>query len=416
MYTTMTERLRKAFAPETFRQQGHQLIDLLADHLEACLQAIPNQVIPWQAPQEAFEQWKRDYQTSDQSDPLSFFQQLIEQSIYLHHPRYLGHQIAPPVPVAALSGLLSDLLNNGMGVYEMGIGATAIERLVVKEVSHHLGFDQQAGGFLTSGGTLANLTALLAARSLKASAAIWEKGSQKQLAILVSEEAHYCVDRAVRIMGWGTEGIVKVAVDGQFRMRTDLLESTLVKAQKENKEVIAVVGSACSTSTGTYDQLDAIADFCERHQLWFHVDGAHGAAAIFSSKYQHLLQGIHRADSVVMDFHKMMMTPALATGLFFRREQDSYQTFSQKAQYLWEQTQKQEWHNLAKRTFECTKYMMSIKVYSIFRTHGPALFDDFVTTLYDLGQTFAGLIEDHPHFELAVLPQTNILCFRWNPT
>lgn len=407
----MTPQLKKAYDPETFRQQGHELVDLLANHLQATL-SQDKEVIPWMEPETALAHWEQDYATQQNTPPNTFFQALIDQSIYLHHPQYLGHQISPPVPIAALSGLMADLLNNGMGVYEMGIGATAIERLVVKEVCRAFGYEAAAGGFLTSGGTLANLTALLCARSHQASESVWEKGQQKQLAILVSEEAHYCVDRAVRIMGWGAEGIIKIGANDRFQMDTTLLEPALAQAKKEGKEVIAVVGSACSTSTGSYDDLEAIADFCSQHQIWFHVDGAHGGAAIFSNKYQSLLKGIHRADSIVMDFHKMLMTPAIATGLFFRKEDQSYQTFTQRAQYLWDKAAEKEWHNLAKRTFECTKYMMSVKIYSIFRTHGTSLFDDFVTTLYQLGQTFAQLIEQRKMVELAVEPQCNIVCFR----
>ena len=406
--------LKKAFDAEIFRQEGHRLIDLLADYLLQVSEDRSSKVIHWQSPEVEWRDWEVDFQ--QQGKPVSeLFEAVLKRSIHLHQPGYMGHQISPPAPVAALSGLLDNFLNNGMGVYEMGVAGTAIEQLVVKITAKQMGFGENAGGVLTSGGSLANLTALLAARSNSAEENIWQEGSTAQLALLVSEEAHYCVDRAVRIMGWGEAGIIKVPVNERFKMRTDLLEACLSDAKNKGKEVIAVVGSACSTSTGSFDDLVAIADFCEKHQLWFHVDGAHGGATVFSNQYRHLVEGIERADSVAMDYHKMLLTPAIATALIFKNGQEAYRTFSQKAQYLWSQADEEEWFNLAKRTFECTKLMMGVKVYSIMRTYGLEVFDAFVSQMYDLGRQFAAKILSRKNWELAVTPECNIVCFRYQP-
>jgi len=199
-------------------------------------------------------------------------------------------------------------------------------------------------------------------------------------------------------------------------MRTELLDTQFEAAKKKGLQVIAVVGSACTTSTGSYDDLEAIADFAKRRGIWFHVDGAHGGAAIFSEKYKSLTRGINRADSVVIDCHKMLMTPAIATALVFKNSQDAYKTFNQKAQYLWKEATEEEWYNLAKRTFECTKEMMSIKFFCLMQLYGKQGFADFVETLYDLGKTFAKLIKKRPQLELATKPECNIVCFRlYNP-
>ena len=109
----------------------------------------------------------------------------------------------------------------------------------------------------------------------------------------------------------------------------------------------------------------------------------------------------------------MMMIPALATGVFFKRQDDSYNTFQQKAQYLFLNQEEHDWSNLGKRTFECTKYMMVIKIYTILRTYGEAIFRENVDYLYDLAGQFAAIIRAHPTFELALEPQSNIVCFRF---
>jgi L-2,4-diaminobutyrate decarboxylase len=410
--TAMTPLLERALDPETFRQQGHALIDQLADFLQQSASASPGQVQPWQPPEAMLAVWQADAEELGQGDLGSFFAKLLANSINVHHPNYMGHQVAAPLPAAALANLLTALLNNGMAVYEMGASATALERVVVGILAKALGYPTGADGLLTSGGTLANLTALLSARAQRARTGVWEEGTHAQYAVMVSEEAHYCVERAVRVMGWGAAGIVKVPVNDQYQLRTDLLETYYQQALAEGKEVLAVVGSASSTSTGAYDDLAAIGAFCQAHQLWFHVDGAHGGAVVFSEKYKHLAHGIALADSVVIDFHKMLLTPALATALVFRRADDSYATFAQKAQYLWAQADR-EWFNLAKRTFECTKLMISVRVYALMRVHGLRVFDDYVTTMYDLGRQFAHLIGQRPDFELAVAPAANIVCFRY---
>jgi L-2,4-diaminobutyrate decarboxylase len=401
--------LKKAYSPSHFRKEAHKLVDILADYLQDVETQKTETVIPYQSPEEALAYWQADFEAG-QGDVSTFFKDVIARSTHLHHPKYMGHQVPPPAPLAALTGLIEGLLNNGMAVYEMGMVANPIERIVMEWTAKSCGYGKESSGLITSGGTLANLTALLAARAY--STDVWEEGATNRLAVMVSEEAHYCVDRAARIMGFGTEGVIKIPTDAHFRMKTELLEGALAKAQAQGLTVISVIGSAGSTSTGSYDDLHAIADFCEKHKIWFHVDGAHGAAVIFSDSYKHLVKGLSRADSMILDFHKMLLIPALATGLVFKRGEDAFKTFQQKAQYLWANQESLDWFNSGKRTFECTKLMMSVKVYSILKTYGEELLAEHVDYLYDLGKQFAEIIEAHPSFELGVNPECNIVCFR----
>jgi L-2,4-diaminobutyrate decarboxylase len=406
--------IREAYDAEIFRREGHLLVDLLADYLHGVAATDQWPALAWQSPEAAFDYWNGMWQQSD-GDLQQLFKETLARSIHLHHPHYMGHQINPPAPAAFMASMLVDALNNGMGVFEMGMAGTAIERVVIKTTANAMGLGDNADGFLTSGGTLANLTALLAARSAKAPEGVWEEGARSRLALLVSEESHYCIDRAARIMGWGDAGVIKVPADEQYAMRTDLLEDYYQKAQAEGLTVIAVVGSACATSTGSFDNLEAIGEFCRKNNLWFHVDGAHGGALAFSDAYRHLLKGIQSADSVAMDFHKMLLAPAITTALIFSDGNNGYHTFHQRAQYLWADAEQVEWYNLAKRTFECTKQMMSLKVFAVMYSHGLELWDAYVTQMCDLGKTMADLVTQRADFELAVTPQCNIVCFRYVP-
>jgi L-2,4-diaminobutyrate decarboxylase len=402
--------LEKAYSPDNFRQQAHELVDLMADYLQSVQSQEQKTVIPFQKPEESLTYWKADFENGIDENPLNFFQNVINKSTSLHHPHYMGHQVGVVTPLSAMTSMLTAMLNNGMVVYEMGLVSNPLERIVTDLMAKRIGFDEKANGILTSGGTLANLTALLAARAKYTE--VWTDGNQEKLAVLVSEEAHYCIDRAARIMGMGSEGIIKVPTNEAFQMKTNLLEKCYQEATQKGLKIIAIIGSACSTSTGSYDNLIEIGSFAQSKNIWFHVDGAHGGAVIFSEKYKHLVEGIELADSVVIDWHKMLMTPALATALIFKNGNDAYEVFHQKAQYLWANQTSQDWFNSGKRTFECTKYMMSIKIYAMLKTYGEEIFTEYVDHTHDLAKTFASMIKAKPNFELALEPDSNIVCFR----
>src|SRR5664279_1003449 len=201
---------------------------------------------------------------------------------------------------------------------------------------------------------------------------------------MISEQSHYSVSRNAKIMGLGDASIIKVPVDHQFRMRTDLLEKIKSDAEKKGIHIISVVASSCSTATGSYDNLVAIADFCEKWNLWMHVDGAHGLGVLFSEKYKDKIKGIERADSIVIDFHKMLLVPALNTLVMFKNGEKSFETFAQKASYLFQKSQKNVWYNSAIRTIECTKSAMGIIAYAAMKYYGRNYYKEYIESRYDL--------------------------------
>jgi L-2,4-diaminobutyrate decarboxylase len=418
--------LRAAFDVDTFRRSGARMLEQMSGYLDDALQGR-GAVLPYSDPAAMLDRWRLDIRALTSggeprvSAPSATLEALtarmLADATQLHHAGFVGHQVAPPLPLAALCDLAADMLNNGMAVYEMGQGGTAMELHVIRWMCDTLGLGPEAGGVLTSGGTLATLTALLAMRQARAGWNVWNDGSaaQPMPAILVGAQAHYCADRAVRIMGWGEGGLVKVPVDDRFRMRADLLHPALVQARSEGRRVLGVVASACSTATGAFDPIEPIADFCEQHGLWLHVDGAHGAALALSPKHRHMLRGIERADSVIWDAHKMLLQPALVTAVLFRDQRHSAGAFAQDASYLLDSAHDDAWYDLASRTFECTKRMMSFKLYATLAAFGPALFDAYVTRVVDLAQEFAVLLRGTDDFEVAVDPECNIVCFRHRP-
>ena len=402
--------LGKAFDAQEFKELGQRLLTDITAHLERTSQGKPEKTLVWNEPENELRFWKNYLKKGASKD---FFQEIFKRTTHTHHPKYVGHQVGVTAPITILTGMLSNLLNNGMAVYEMGMSPNAIERIVIEKLGAKFGYGTDAGGFITSGGTLANLTALLSARKAKVAHDVWNEGHTKPLGIMVCEEAHYCVDRAAKIMGLGEQGIIKIPAKANFTMDTTKLEQYYQGTIAKGIQVFAIVGSAPSTATGAYDSLAAIATFARQYNLWFHVDGAHGGAAIFSSTYKNLLNGAQHADSIVIDGHKMMLMPTITTALLFRNNTHATHTFSQKADYLLDDTTEDEWYNSGRRTFECTKTMMCLHWFVLLKFYGEKLFDQYVTRQYDLAKSFAQMIEDHPDFELATSPMANILCFRW---
>lgn len=385
-------------------------MDELSDHLDDKINAKSEGVIHWNEPDAELKFWKDFLENGDEDD---LFSEITKRTTYVHHPKYIGHQVSPAAPITALTGMISSLLNNGMAVYEMGMAPSAIERVIADWLCNKIGYDSDSRGLLTSGGTLANLTALLSARKAVVTHDVWNEGYSENLGIIVSEEAHYCVDRAAKIMGLGEKGIIKIPATENFEMDTSLLEEKFQEATKSGIRIFAIVGSSPSTATGVYDDLIAIGNFAKMHDLWFHVDGAHGGAAIFSPKYKKVVKGIAQADSVVIDGHKMMMMPIITTALLFKNGQHALATFSQKADYLLTQSDHEDWYNSGKKTFECTKTMMSIHWFTLLKVYGEDIFNQYVTNLYDLGHRFGEIVIKNPDFELAVKPVSNIVCFRY---
>lgn len=404
----------KEFSPEQFRSEGHSIVDLLADYLEEATKGEGYAVLPESDPDQLADHFSLSRGDGRHNSYTGIVNEFIKYSNHLHNPGYIGHQCTSPLPLGALSHLTATLLNNGSAVYEMGPANSAMERAVIKHLAAKMGFDSRADGILTHGGSAGNLTALLAARQAKCSYNIWEEGVREDMkpGFLVPAESHYSVVRNLKIMGLGADSAVTVESGQGFRMDRGSFSRAMRNAEKKGINIIGMVANSCSTATGSYDNLMHVAEFCRNNDLWMHVDGAHGMGVIFSDRYRHLVEGIEAADSVIIDFHKMLLTPGLNTAVVFRDGERSYETFEQKASYLFSQGLEREWYNGAKRSLECTKSSMGFVAWSLFRYYGDSLFREYIDSRYDTAAQFGTMIEGLPDFELLTMPQSNIVCFR----
>ncbi len=356
------------------------------------------------------------------SNLSDFLTPYLEHSQHMHSPGFIGHQVAVPHKGASIADMVHGFINNPMAVYEMGPSASVIERVVINWMLEKIGWfeggldnfeyiDKNGGGVLTHGGSLANLTAVLAARA-KAYPNAWQEGTPKNSAMIVPEASHYSMARAVSIAGFGTNAICPAPVDSLGRLLPEKLQQIYDEAKSAGKNIFMVSANACSTATGLYDPIDEIADFCQANNLWLHIDGAHGASALISDKTRHLLKGVYRADSIVWDAHKMLRTSALCAGVLFRNAKNMAAIFNQKASYIFYDGERVGF-DAAPYALECTKSALGTKLFLVLAMEGEKGLGDFVAKQYQDTIGFYELINSQTDFECPYKPESNILCFRY---
>jgi L-2,4-diaminobutyrate decarboxylase len=346
----------------------------------------------------------------------------LDNIINLHQPGYMGHQVAVPHPSASLGALIDGLTNNPMAIYEMGPGAAAIEWFVINWMLEKIGWTPApvevghradgtfGGGVLTHGGSLANLSALIAARSALRPDA-WHQGDQGDLAVIAPESNHYSIDRAVGILGIGTRNIYRVPCDHRGAIRPETLPRTLARIQSDGRAPLVLVANACSTAVGVYDPLRPIGEFCREHGIWLHVDGAHGAAALLSNEYRHRLDGVELASSLTWDAHKMMRTPSVCAALLVRDHRAIDSAFSQQASYLFHDKE-QPGFDFLHRAVECTKSAMGLKFFMVLAALGEQGLARYVEHQYRLAAQVHDYLKGLDGIDVAVTPESNILCLR----
>ncbi len=351
-----------------------------------------------------------------------FMGSYLENTTRLEHPAYMAHQVAVVHPAGALGALIDAFSNNPMAVYEMGPAAAAIEFFMINWMLGHVGFRPapadpaqyreaaSGGGVLVNGGSLANLTALIAART-RLVPDIWENGNPPDLAILAPAECHYSITRAAGIMGIGQRAVYTLDVDRNGSVIPERLPEAYGRLRADGKRAIALVANACNTPVGSFDPLRAIGGFCREKNIWFHVDGAHGASALLSARHRHLLDGIDLADSVIWDAHKMMRTPPLCAAVLVRDHRDLDRAFEQEASYLFHD-KKQPGVDFMRRTVECTKSGLGLKLFFVVAALGEQGLARYYERQCGLAQDAYAWLRAQPDIECPVSPQSNILCFR----
>lgn len=344
---------------------------------------------------------------------------IADESIRLAHPMYMGHQVCPPLPVAALADSLVSMLNQSQAVWEMSPATSVLESKLIRWFAGLAGFGEGAGGSFVSGGSAGNLTALLAARASRFPDA-WTRGNPAGLAIVTGEQSHYSVERAAGVMGLGTDAVVSVGTTQAGQTDPEAVAAALDRLAAAGRPVLAVCATSGSTPTGAFDDLPALAEICRRHGVWLHVDGAHGASALLSRTHRHRLDGLELADSLAWDAHKMMFQPLSSAVVLVRERRHLERAFQQNAPYLFHPGQDSGQDEAAPIdsgtwTLQCSRRADALRLWLALEYYGT----DLLGALFDHTVALAGELHERlataPDFQALHEPHANIVCFKYLP-
>lgn len=388
------------------RALAHEIVDAMFDHVET---VANGPVVEWKTSQELAALVRLDADLSSglgTKEAIDLVNLIARYSNHLHHPSYMGHQVCPPFPVAAIADFVISVLNQSTAVWEMSPIGTMIEKEIVSWLTGRVGFPETAAGTAVSGGSAANLTALMAAR------AFWSQSSRgARPVILTSADAHYSVARAAAIMGIEAEDVLRIPTDDQHRMDLGELAAALDSVEEMDASVMAIVATAGSTATGSFDDLEAIARLRDRYETWLHVDASHGASALLSDSLRHLVRGLDRADSLAWDPHKMLWMPLSLGAVLVRDGRWIRRAFDADAPYLFHATRAGD--NLGEITIQCSRRADAIKLWLMLKTGGTAPLIESLEKVTALTRYLYERVRDAEDFEPMHDPQFNIFCFRY---
>lgn len=340
-------------------------------------------------------------------------QHIAPYATRIGHPRFLAWITTSPAPAGTLGDILCTGLNQAPLSFKGGPAATVLEEIVLRWFNKLLGFPEGAGGTIVSGGTMANLMGLTVARHHHFPE-INEKGIyglDKKPIIYVSDQGHMSIARSAALLGLGTDNVRSIPADDDCRMRVDLLEEQIVADIQTGFAPFCVVAQAGTVVAGAVDSLNSIADCCQRHNLWMHVDAAYGGAALFTEHGRHLMHGIDRADSVCIDPHKWFFIPLECGCTLFRNREQQIATFRAKAAYLGEENP----HDLKNTTFVLSRANRALKVWFALRAYGTDLLQEIVERNMHQARLFHTLCEESQYWQNLAPVALSIACARFIP-
>lgn len=379
------------------RALAHETVDALFDHVQ---NIAGRRVVDWQTSDELRERIKIDDRGG--AEGMTLIHTLMENAIQLHHPTYMGHQVCPPFPTAVIADMVISTLNQSTAVWEMSPIGTVIEQEVVRWLADRVGYPSTSLGTAVSGGSAANLTALLAAR------ARWmaKHVGQPRPIILCSADAHYSIARAAAIMGITSDDVIKVDTDDQHRLDLGALEAVLTGVGG----VMAIVATSGSTATGAFDDLRAIAALRDKYDTWLHVDAAHGASVILSERLRKLVDGLDLADSLAWDPHKMLWMSLSLGVLLVRDGHWLRRAFEADAPYLFDAERAGD--NIGEVAIQCSKRADAIKLWLTLQMSGTRPFVEAMEHVADITEYLYKTVAASDDFEPMHVPEFNIFCFR----
>jgi len=404
---------------EDMRKLGHKMLDDMLDYMKTVRERSVWQHVP--------ERVKAHFSSPVPHDPQppeeiydEFVENVLPYPMGNIHPRFWGWILGTGTVMGAFAELLAATMNTNTGGGANHV-ANHVEKQVIDWIKEMLGYPALASGVLTSGCSAANIIGLTVARNAKAGFNLRRKGLQstpQKMVLYASQEAHSSIQKAVELLGLGSEALRLLPVNDYFQIDLQALKAAIDKDRQDGYMPFCVVGAAGTTNTGGIDDLDALANLCQQENLWLHVDGAFGAWAAIAPKARNKVVGLERADSLALDLHKWMYMPYEIGCVLVRHEVQHRKAFSLTPDYLA--------HGEGERGlsgddlpwfsdygFQLSRGFRALKAWMSIKEHGSRKYARMIQKNIDQAVYLGELVTASPELELSAPVTLNVVCFRY---
>jgi glutamate/tyrosine decarboxylase-like PLP-dependent enzyme len=398
---------RLELSEEEMRRFGYRVVDLLVRHFAGMRDA------PVGAKKEPAELLGRFGENPPEAptDPHELLSRLENEvfpnNLHVDHPRFFAFVPGPGNYISTMADALASGFNVFNGTWLGGSAAAAIELAVIGWFRRFCGFPETAGGLFVSGGSAANLTALHSARATKLGDRI------DKATIYFSDQTHYSVERALRVIGFAREQFRKIPSDDSFRLPMESLRKAIHADRAAGLRPFCVVANAGTTNTGAVDPLPALVDFCGEQELWLHADGAYGAASVICERGRQKLAGLERVDSLSLDPHKWLFQPFECGCVLLRDAAQMKSAFQLMPEYMRDVHRNTAETNQADYGIQLSRGFRALKVWLSINTFGFAAFRDAVTRGFELAEFAEKELRRRRHCEILSPAEMAIVAFRF---
>lgn len=399
------------FDQDTFRTLLHRTID----HLLAHQYQQPCPAMNGAAPQALVDLLTSAFSAAPAQHPEAVIKTLCDELLHhrcrLGHPRFFGLIPSAASPLSWLGDIITAGINALPVSQFLAEGASNIEHRMIRWSNDLIGYGADAGGVFLSGGSMANMTALVVARHLHLDADTHMKG-----VVYYSDQTHSSMAKSLRIAGLYEHQVCVLPSDDHYCLDTAALKAAIARDVADGRRPFAVVANAGTTNTGSIDDLEAIADICEHYGLWLHVDGAFGASILLSPRYRDRLKGLHRADSVSWDAHKWLFQTYGCSIVLMKRKQDLLSTFCVQPEYLTDARSDDLTHDHMSSSPELSRPARATKLWLTLNLMGSDKMAEQIEWAYQLVEWVdEALRGQDAAWQIVTPPQQGIINFRYVP-
>ncbi|RLD27564.1 MAG: decarboxylase [Bacteroidetes bacterium] len=398
------------FSKEEMKHYGYAVVDAIVEHFDTQNEKLPVALGSRKEMDNIFLEEAPEY-ASDPHEVLNFvLDNVITKSAIVSHPRSYSFVPGPSNYISAMADSLASGFNIFSGGWVASPAAAELEIVTMNWLLKIFGYPvKRGGGIFTSGGSMANLTALITARKVKCG------DDFSKAVIYLSDQAHSSNIKAIRVAGFRKEQIRIIPTDSEFKFSLNKLKNAIAKDTLEGFQPFCLIATAGTTNTGTVDQLSELATICKRENIWYHIDGAYGAAAILANNGKQLLKGIEKADSLTVDPHKWFFQPYEIGCLLVRNHKWLKGTFTEKPEYLRDVEGNTSEINFYDHGIELTRRFRALKFYMSIKTFGLSSFRKAITNTIKLAEETEAFLRKSGNWEIVSPATLAVINFRYNP-